>query len=1036
MDTESNLLPGVYQLTVSDQNGCTIDTSFTINESTILSIAIDSTDALCASEASGSAVATPLNGTWPYTYAWSNGQSDSVVTNLTTGNYSVTVTDANGCSGINLTSINAPDLLNLSESIQAISCFGDSDGSISVSVSGGIVPYAYTWQGSTSTDPAAQGLESGNYSITVTDRNGCTIQDSFQVIQPDEILLNPSAIPVECQGQANGQAQVNPTGGTSPYFFQWSNGQQDSIATNLGIGTYTVTVTDANGCTNTDNVLIDEPNALSLTETIQPPTCFGDSNGSISVSISGGTLPYAYNWQGSTSTDPVAQGLSAGNYSITVTDRNGCTIQESFQVIQPDSILLTSTLTPATCQGEATGQALVDPIGGTPPYSYLWTTGATTQMVTDLPAETYTVTVTDANNCTNMDDVLIEEPNALTIVKNIQAPACFDSSDGSISLSVNGGTPPYEYAWNNGSNTPNLSNLASGTYTVTVTDINDCTLISQSNLSTPPILQASLEFQEPLCFGDSSGSITVLPEGGTPPYDFTWSNGGLGANQIGLWSGSYTITLTDANQCIQVYSPFLGEPSALQASMQKTDPTCANDANGSLLLDIAGGISPYLIEWKDGSSDILRNDLSIGSYEVVILDSNQCAIILQDSLTAPANPTPQIIGDSTFCQGEIGQLFTIKTYEGYDWGVSDNDTLTVSNEGIYFLTVTDNNGCTGEVFTEVLVLENPSAMIDQDVVIGCSALSSTELDGSASLGVDQYQWIGGTIIAGDATAFPSIGSAGIYTLVVTDSNGCTDLETIEVLPFQLTVEASSLQASCFKATDGAIIIDSINGSPPFTFFLNGEEITSESSLANLSVGYYDLLIEDAQECQVELFDLEIIQPDSIEVDIQSDFNAQRNLFMLRTNVNRSESEVDAFFWEAVTPTVVQFQSDNNQPEVSLTTEETAIIQVTITDIDGCQGIDTIQIEGKKLFVPEIITPNNDGINEGLEIPFLYQFDQRQIIIFNRWGVEVWRSDQYEQGEWNGQNMNGQRLPDGVYYYILKFDLPDGVIQQGQITLMR
>jgi phosphatidylserine/phosphatidylglycerophosphate/cardiolipin synthase-like enzyme len=423
----------------------------------------------------GKATATPTGGTAPYTYSWTGGNTNAVATGLSAGSYTVTIKDKNGCSATASITITRPTPVNVSASATAnVSCHGNSNGSVSSSPSGGTSPYTYSWTGG-STIATETGLTAGTYTVTVKDKNGCSATASVSITQPNS--LTPSAVitaNVSCHGGNNGSASSTPSGGTSPYTYSWTGGSTNSIASGLSAGTYTVTVKDKNGCSATASITITQPTSLSVSATTTSNvSCI--SMGSASSTVSGGTTPYTYTWSGG-NTNAVATGLSAGTYTLTVRDKNGCTGSASTTITQPaNSLNASATITAnVICHGGNNGSASSSVTGGATPYTYSWSGGrGTNTTATGLTAGSYTLTVTDKNGCVSSAVVSITQPSAISIIADT-LPTAIGSCTGSAWVNVSGGVSPYTYAWTGGNTTDSISHECHGSYCCTVTDANGC----------------------------------------------------------------------------------------------------------------------------------------------------------------------------------------------------------------------------------------------------------------------------------------------------------------------------------------------------------------------------------------------------------------------------------------------------------------------------------------------------------------------------------------------------------------------------------
>ena len=471
---------------------------------------IDVTDVSCNNGNDGSITINMTGGTTPYNYTWTGTtQTTQTVSNLTQGTYSVTIDDDNGCvfSGNPIVAtVNQPLApITYTYSTIDVDCHGNSTGEINIgNVSGGTAPYSFSWTGPngfTSTDPSISNLPVGGYNLTITDNNSCT-QYSFTGISSTPIdIFQPSApldingiiSHVNCFGDSDGLIDVTTSGGTPNYTWSWSDNNGNTYSTedlnNISEGTYDLTVTDDNNCTETENFIVTEPNlALSSSVTVDDATCFSEDDGLATITVAGGTLPYIYSWSNGSNTDNT--GLTgAGPYNITVTDSNGCVLSETANIGEPNEILATFVTIPISCPSGGDGEIQVNVTGGTPstsglPYIYSWSgtgtfqnvmqSGAQTETIIDVFDGTYTVQATDINGCFNDFSQSITEPLPLQMNNfNIQDVTCFGGNNGIIDPNLSGGTPPYTYSWSNFQTTSTLSNLSAGTYILTAQDNNN-----------------------------------------------------------------------------------------------------------------------------------------------------------------------------------------------------------------------------------------------------------------------------------------------------------------------------------------------------------------------------------------------------------------------------------------------------------------------------------------------------------------------------------------------------------------------------------
>ncbi len=509
-----------------------------------VSSTIASTNATCTN-GSGTATVTAASGATPYVYSWSNAQTAATATNLVAGNYSVTVTDASGCSVTNTVTVaSTTTTITTNTPTTTNSACGGATGSASVNPSNGTAPYSYLWNNAGNTQTISN-VAAGSYSVTITDANGCTGNVSGIVVNnPNAPTASISAFTaVSCNGSSTGTATATATGGTAPFTFTWSNGTLTAAATGLAAGVYTATVTDAASCLGVTSVTITQPNAISVTNNTSATaniSCFGGNNGAAAVTVAGGTPNYSFNWSNSANTASIS-GLTAGTYSATVTDANLCVSVFAITLTQPATALgVSATSNDISCNGSTNGSATASAVGGTSPYAYAWSNNANGAIASGLAAGNYTVTATDANGCVAAATaVTVTEPSAINSSTTVTNCSAFGATDGDVVLAAGGGTGTLTYLWSNGATTQNLVNVAAGTYTVTVTDANGCTDVHSATVS------------QPTTVGVTNGNINISvfpnPADATATLTISLVNSSEVNIQITNVTGQVIRTINDAN---------------------------------------------------------------------------------------------------------------------------------------------------------------------------------------------------------------------------------------------------------------------------------------------------------------------------------------------------------------------------------------------------------------------------------------------------------------------------------------------------------
>ena len=546
----TNLPAGIYSVTITDNYGCVSTASVGVSNvagpvATINSIVPVS----CFGGADGSARVSLSGGTAPFNYSWSYSTTNTnSISGLPIGNYNVMVTDGNNCVTTVPFNIASPPFLNAAVIASPTLCYGSNDGQATISASGGVLPYSYLWSTGNTSRTITQ-ADSGNYSVLITDANGCTSNVNAIINQPSPITATSNVSNVNCFGSTNGNALVVASGGLGSYNYSWSNGQSNQLATNLSAGNYSVTVADANGCRYIHSLVISQPPAITSVEEIIPATCSSSSNGSIKVSVAGGVRPYNYSWTPAAVNDSVINNLAKGNYQIIVTDANGCLMNKSYFVNAPSQLASTTNVQAAICYNASNGLATLNTSGGTAPYSYQWSNGNTTSSVSGLFSGSYFVTITDQNGCTINQQVQITQPNQLLTTVSNPVPICIGQSVV-LSASALGGNPAYTFHWSNSfiGVSQSLSPSQTTDYSVYAVDANGCnsTPVPVRITVNPALLSAAVG-TDTICEGDNASVFVNVSGGSGGPYSYLWNNGSA-ISSIFVSprnTQTYTVSITD-----------------------------------------------------------------------------------------------------------------------------------------------------------------------------------------------------------------------------------------------------------------------------------------------------------------------------------------------------------------------------------------------------------------------------------------------------------------------------------------------------------
>ena len=841
--TITGLTAGTYGVTITDANGCTATTSATVNEpSSAVGVSASGTATTCG-QSNGSASAAASGGTPGYTYAWSNGGSGSSISGLAAGTYTVTATDANGCSETASATVGASTAISASASGTDVSCNGGNDGSATASGSNGNAPYAYAWSngGNTAT---ITGLTAGTYGVTVTDANGCSATASALVSEPSALLANASATNTSC-GQNNGSASANASGGTPGYSYAWSNGGNTATITNLATGPYSVTVTDANGCSVSQTVNVGNSGNISGNATATDVSCFGGNDGTATANGTSGTAPYSFNWSIGGNTQTIT-GLTAGTYGVTITDANGCTATTSATVNEPSSAVSVSASGTATTCGQPSGSASASASGGTPGYTYAWSNGGSGASISGLVAGSYTVTATDANGCSATASVTIGASTAISASANGTNVSCNGGNDGSASASGSNGTAPYSYAWSNGGNTATITGLTAGTYGVTVTDANGCSVTASDSVSEPPALLANASATNTSC-GQNNGSASANASGGTPGYSYAWSNGGNNATITNLATGAYTVTVTDANGCSVSQTVNVGNSGNISGNASATDVSCFGGNDGTATANGTSGTAPYSFNWSNGGNTQTITGLTAGTYGVTITDANGCTATTSATVNEPSSAVSvSASGTATTCGQPSGSASASASggTPGYTYAWSNGGSgASISGlaAGSYTVTATDANGCSATASVTIGASTAISASASGNNV-SCNGGNDGSASASSSNGTAPYSfaWSNG----GNTATITGL-TAGTYGVTVTDANGCSATANATVSePSAVTVSVSGTDPN--GGNNGSATATPSGGTPGYSYaWSNGG---NTQTISNLGEGTYSVTVTDANGC--------------------------------------------------------------------------------------------------------------------------------------------------------------------------------------------
>lgn len=1015
------LNPGVYDVDVVDQSGTTTTITITIANNNLLELSLSGIDPTCFGFSNGSVTVDNLvGGAMPYEYAWSNFlfESDNI-SNLGQGTYILTVTDANGCTTTASQFIGKEELVVNLVIQDTTSCIGSNDGVVIATASGGTAingtEYFYQWfqpnpliqQNISSTNFQ---INEGNMSIKVSDDNNCNVEDSLFMPFAKTMFINLTGYnDMSCNEADDGYIEITASvsdNSSSNYSFDWepslgTNGPNISFLDNLEEGSYSVTVVDAiNGCVLDTFFVITNPPFLDISNFTQSIDCTSGDNGNIELFPTGGTPGYTYLWNDNSLENP-RSGLDAGSYTVTVTDSNGCTDSLTIDLFGSGSLMIDSfTITPISCPGDVDGQITVEINSSNPNITYNWTgpnppypNGPT---LNNIGAGLYSVTVMDDSGCMGIGDTLYLGPEPMIINTVNDLPSCNGESNGAINTFIQGGTAPFIYVWNHPNNTgnPSLNSIPAGAYGLNVVDAKACILDTILVLDDPLVIDIQLDAIPSLdCFGNADGEATATATGGPANngnYGFIWESGEekpFGPGNIStanmLQSGEQMVIVFDSLCADTLFFNVL-EPTIVQinpASLQMTDVSCYGLCDGTATISAVGGTqgNGYSYQWiSTGTQGPVASNLCAGNQLVEITDGNDC--VFMDSIQ---------IQEPDSLQLALNQFVTF------------NPPCNASDQGSI-----------GVVYTG----GNPGPV--------------------------SYSWTNDVSNKAIATDL----AAGFYGITVTDINGCTDTVSITLTePTPIEIEWSQpLDPPCF-GDQTCITVDNVTGGggPEYRFNINNGPLNPIDTCIYVFAGVYSVKVYDMNACSGEI-EVIINQPPEMTVSLGPDIEVELgdSTRILKANIN-AVNQIVSIDWD---PLIDIKCISPDCSTVYVYPNQVTVYTVTVMDENGCIAEDEIEVridDNRNIFIPNVFTPNGDGINDYFQIFTGSGVESvNYLYVFDRWGNQMFSAKDLDLNPggtigWNGSYL-GRNVNPGVYTYVSEIQFIDGVTlrYRGSVTLIK
>lgn len=972
--TSATIAPGTagpYTVTVTDANGCTATNTFNLNVNLSPAPVIAGDFDFCLGANSVLSTAASYSS-----YSWSTGVTSATTNVSLPGSYTVTVTDANGCTGSisQLIVVYNPPLPSIG-GITAI-CQG-ANANITASPAGMI----YLWS-TGSTNNSIQPGTAGTYTVTVTDGNGC------QGTASQLISVNNNPTPAITGNLSACQGVTSTLGVSSPYTgYSWSNGATTpTIGVNI-TGNYTVTVTDINGCTGNTSVMF---NSLPFTAAvITGPTGFCDGSNA-TIDAGGGYASYLWSNGNASQQINVTNG---GAYTVTVTAANGCSGSSNYNITAWTLPVAQITGVTAVCSGSA-ANLIAGPVG----LSYQWSNGSNASSIQPIANGTFTLTVTDGNGCSNS----VSQSVTVNVNPTPLITGTFDVCQGDQGLLDAGNSPGVTYVWSNGTTGSSIQPIASGTYTVVVTDANGCTGTASQFLTVHLLPTPTISGDPDFCSGDN---VTLNANGGYVNYQ--WSNGVNSAQNNITSGGSYTLTVTDNNGCTGNTSFTVTENPLPQPQLALNIDLC--EGNNAVLNP--GNFTSYL--WSTGNTSSSIQAIGTGAYTVTVTDNNGCVNSITTNVTIHLNPTPTINGQNEICDGKSTVLSLNSNFAQYLWSTgATTNTQTVNFGGSFSVIVTDAFGCIGTTSFSVLVNPLPLVEITGDLE-KCSGENTTL---STIPGQGTYSWSNGS-----TDPAITISAGGIYTVTVTTAKGCTKSLGVTFIERPIPIAAydpePNITCEEIRIKFQNKSINEANSTYYWTFGDGGTSIERSPSHIYAAPGEYStrMRVTSPYGCVAE-------ESKIVEVTIpplpEAEFSQSTHIVSIfNSEVSFSNSSVNSvrYRWNFGDG---QSSSEENPTHIF---EKVGVNKIKLIAFNVAECYDEFEtsLEVAPFFIPTAFTPNNDGKNDvffdGTPVLNVSSFDMQ---IYNRWGQNIYSTDSFFR-PWDGLMSNGDPSPEGFYTYKIK-----------------
>jgi gliding motility-associated-like protein len=1068
-----NIYAGKHKAIMIDSTGCRDSIEFYVYQPDSVKLALTPSVVKCFGDDNGRITATPTGGVGNYTYRLTtffleDWRNTNVFDSLQAGVHTVEMEDGNGCAVSAMTEILSPPQFIVDFSKNDARCFGTNTGSATAAARGGTQPYTWAWTNGKTTE-TIDTLAAGDYTVTVTDKNGCFFEQLITIDQNADIVLTTTADSAKCFDEANGKASVTATGGFGTFVYRWSNNQvgQDNI--NIKAGRYVVTATDGFGCTDTAVVSVMQPDSLRFDSLVTVKTlCPNEATGSATAYVRGGIAPYTYEWNPVAQRTNRASNLAVGRYSIIVKDAKGCVLDEEVNISSNSAVKIDNlAIVPLKCNGDANGQIAVTASGGVGNFTYRWSTTPAQTAATALNLRTgrYAVTITDGNNCSVSKDTLLTEPAKLDATILVYTDVkCKGEANGTATPSVLGGTTfgaglKYRYQWNDPLQQTEAvaTGLNAGNYILSITDANGCIDTANVRISEPASAVTIRAQQVKLaCFKQNTGEATVIAVGGNGNYSYRWSNLQSNATAFNLTSQLHYVTVTDIKGCSTIDSVFIQTYDSMQVRLTPVNPACAGDNNGTInVASVIGGggdgvLTKYLYRWNTAPAQTTQQSVNLAGnklYVVTVTDDKGCQSTINQYIESPLPIKVSVVTKDPLCYGVSAGEASIsvvgqKSPFRYQWDTNAASQTSATIQGLaagsYKVRILDTSNC--KVDTTIIIGQPERLRIDKQQITNtkCNEEATGKIDITVAGGLPAY-----TYLWSNSVTAPSISNvkAGKYDVIITDKNGCQLLESFTVkTPNGLDGDVTVINSKCFGDANGSITIDAFGGTQPYLYSLGGKTYNGINQIVGVRAGKYEVYIKDANNCT--WFDqVEIMQPPKFTIEAINDVTLNLgDSIMLSADVRNNQGNVQISWLAPYDKTLscIKCPTPMSKPMYTITY---AVLGV---DSAGCKALDSVKVNIVKprfVTVPTAFTPNEDQINDRLYVRGKTGTKVLVFRVYDRWGELLFETQNANVNDpdagWDGK-FKGQPMTSGMYVWYIDAEYIDGAkeILKGNTTLIR